>query len=75
MGTKVYIYSLTDPITNEIRYIGKSINPNQRYHSHLSRSKEVKTHTNCWIFGKFRILLSHITGFCNWFCFDFQLFY
>lgn len=48
---KIYIYSLTDPITNKIRYIGKSITPNQRYSSHLSRAKEKKTHTNCWIYG------------------------
>jgi group I intron endonuclease len=51
METKIYIYSLTDPITNKIRYIGKSVNPNQRYSAHISRSKERKTHTNCWIYG------------------------
>ena len=48
---KIYIYSLTDPITNQIRYIGKSIDPQQRYYAHISRCKERRTHTNCWIYG------------------------
>lgn len=51
METKVYIYSLTDPITNKIRYIGKTVNPNQRYSGHLSNSKQRKTYTNCWIYS------------------------
>lgn len=50
MKNKVYIYALLDE-NNVIRYIGKSINPKQRYSSHISRSKERKTHTNCWIYG------------------------
>lgn len=48
---KVYIYSLTDPITNKVRYIGKSIEPSQRYSAHLTRAKKRKNYTNCWIYG------------------------
>lgn len=33
---KVYIYSLKDPRTNEVRYIGKANNPTLRLFSHLS---------------------------------------
>lgn len=51
MPIKIYIYTLTDPITNKIRYVGKSINPKQRYSNHINRAKTKKTHTNCWIYG------------------------
>lgn len=30
-----YIYSLVDPFTNEIRYVGKTVNPRERYKEHL----------------------------------------
>jgi hypothetical protein len=29
---KVYIYALIDPCSDDIRYIGKSIDPEQRYY-------------------------------------------
>lgn len=48
MTTK--IYTLSDPITNEIRYVGKSNNPLKRYYKHIDEStKNVKTHKNNWI--------------------------
>lgn len=31
----LYLYSLIDPITNEIRYIGISVNPKRRFRQHL----------------------------------------
>lgn len=31
-----YVYSLTCPIENKIKYIGMSINPKSRYYNHLS---------------------------------------
>jgi hypothetical protein len=34
-----YIYVLKDPITNEIRYVGKSINPHDRCRKHISEAK------------------------------------
>jgi len=33
-----YIYALVDPITFEIKYIGESINPINRYRQHLRYS-------------------------------------
>lgn len=37
------------PITKEIRYIGKTGNIKNRYNSHLSSSKRLKTHLGAWI--------------------------
>lgn len=44
---KVYIYTLSDPITNEVRYVGKSVNPKKRLDNHLYIKK--KQHCSCWI--------------------------
>lgn len=46
-----FIYGLKDPITNEIRYIGKSNNPKSRYSRHISNAKKPKTKCYCWIKG------------------------
>jgi hypothetical protein len=42
-----YIYSLSDPITNNVRYIGKSDNPEKRYTTHLAEYGGY--HKVCWI--------------------------
>ena len=42
-----YIYALVDPITFEIRYIGKTNNQYQRYHQHLSENN--KTYKCHWV--------------------------
>jgi len=47
---KIYIYSLTDPISNDIKYIGKSNNPKVRYYNHLYDAKrDIKTKKTNWI--------------------------
>lgn len=46
MTTK--IYTLTDPDTNQVRYVGKSNNPVKRYYRHYCYN-ETKTHKNHWI--------------------------
>jgi len=44
------IYALTDPRTEEIRYIGVSVRPKARYNEHLSNAvKGGRTHRDCWI--------------------------
>jgi len=48
---KVYIYTLSCPITNQIKYVGKSSNPKNRFCSHINESKLKRTHKECWIFG------------------------
>jgi group I intron endonuclease len=49
MEIKLFIYSLTDPITNEIRYIGKSYNPIKRLKEHIYHSSFGKTHRDYWL--------------------------
>lgn len=46
-GSPVYIYGLTDPITEEIRYIGKSIRPTERLSNHCNEKSNC--HRSNWI--------------------------
>ena len=43
-----YIYALLDPRSNEIRYVGKTINLRKRLARHCRASKRV-SHKHCWI--------------------------
>ena len=43
-----YIYALSHPITNEVRYIGKTINIKRRYKQHLY-DKRTKSYKSSWI--------------------------
>lgn len=45
----IYIYSLKNPITNEIRYIGKTGNLHRRLQNHISHSKTLNTRIGNWI--------------------------
>ena len=47
VGMTVYIYALSDPITNEIRYVGKTINLKQRLKYHTCVS--LRDHRSAWI--------------------------
>jgi GIY-YIG catalytic domain-containing protein len=47
LGAPVYIYALLDPDTQEVRYIGKSIRPAERYVNHLNEHSN--THRCHWI--------------------------
>lgn len=47
----VYIYGLIDPITDDLRYVGKSINPNSRYRKHLQDSKKKISYKDKWIYS------------------------
>lgn len=42
---ETFIYTLSDPISGEIKYVGKSINPEDRYRKHISEAKNSK-HNN-----------------------------
>jgi hypothetical protein len=44
-----YIYMLIDPITNQVRYIGKANNPTERYKNHKNRCRDKNTHKRKWI--------------------------
>jgi hypothetical protein len=45
----VFIYALSDPRTNQIRYIGKSNNPYNRYSNHYNSARDKNTHKRNWI--------------------------
>ena len=48
----VYIYSLENPLTNDIRYIGKTVNLKRRLKGHLDEAKELNskiTYKVSWI--------------------------
>ena len=44
---KYYIYTLSHPITNEVKYIGKTNNISKRYSAHLNDKS--KSYKNSWI--------------------------
>lgn len=46
---KIYIYTLADPRTGEIRYIGKTNNLTTRYRHHLNKRRY--THAGNWIYS------------------------
>lgn len=47
---KTFIYGLCDPLTQQLRYIGKSNDPSVRNYEHTSaRFLKSKTHKNHWI--------------------------
>lgn len=48
---KTFIYSLVDPFTKEVRYIGKANNPKARYSAHMSCRDKTNPHKNYWIKG------------------------
>jgi hypothetical protein len=44
-----YIYALMNPLTKEIKYIGKTLNIEQRYSRHLQEGQYCRTHKEKWI--------------------------
>jgi predicted GIY-YIG superfamily endonuclease len=49
MRTTTFIYALKDPTNNEVRYIGKSNDPKERYSSHINKHKDTNIHKVNWI--------------------------
>lgn len=45
----VFIYALQDPITQEVRYIGKTKNPQMRFHNHMNKRHNEMSHKRNWI--------------------------
>lgn len=45
----IYIYVLKHPITNEVRYVGKTTNPKTRLYNHIQMVNIGKTHCKSWI--------------------------
>jgi predicted GIY-YIG superfamily endonuclease len=44
-----YIYTLSHPITDEVRYVGKTVNPKQRKHNHTNKARDKGTYKRNWI--------------------------
>ena len=44
---EIYIYTLSHPITNEVRYVGKTINIKRRYKQHLYDKRT--SHKSSWV--------------------------
>lgn len=44
-----YIYTLSDPRTNEVRYVGKTNNPEKRRKAHGVLSREIKSKKKNWV--------------------------
>lgn len=44
-----YIYTLTDPRTNQVRYVGKTNNIKQRYNAHLNKARKHQIHMFNWV--------------------------
>lgn len=67
-----FIYALEDPITNKIRYVGKSDNPQKRLYAHINRCKFLKTHKDCWLYGlltknyKPKLIILEKVRQCEW---------
>lgn len=49
MKNTVYIYTLENPITGEIRYVGKTKNPKMRFHNHCNKLHNTNSHKRNWI--------------------------
>lgn len=67
----VQIYKLIDPVTNEVRYIGRTKNSLKlRLSGHIFKSKNKKTHKDCWIQklvkNKLRPIIEHICFIEGW---------
>lgn len=45
----IAIYGLIDPLTREIRYVGKSIHPNIRFRQHINDKRHKNHHKQNWI--------------------------
>lgn len=50
MSKPVYIYILIDPNNNEVRYVGRSVNPKKRFRRHLKEARDgTRSHKKAWI--------------------------
>lgn len=47
VGRPAYIYLLSDPRTNEVRYVGKTCDPKRRFWDHIGT--RFKTHSAKWV--------------------------
>lgn len=53
-----YIYGLIDPLSGNVRYIGKALDPKDRYRQHIKIKENPKTHKEKWIFSLYKLGLT-----------------
>ena len=46
-----HIYTLSDPLTGQVRYVGASVNPKQRYNRHVAYSNATNIEKRNWVAG------------------------
>lgn len=65
---KIYIYTLKDPTTNIIRYVGQTNDPKRRFNRHLYNSKifKDKRHISNWIRSLTIIPIMDIIEICEY---------
>jgi hypothetical protein len=44
-----FIYVLKDPVTGDVRYVGKADHPHARYLRHLREAQRKRNHRECWL--------------------------
>lgn len=49
ISMKIFIYVLKDPLTDEVRYVGKTMNCKQRLYNHIINAPKFKRHSSTWI--------------------------
>lgn len=49
MEENTHIYGLIDPITNELRYVGKTVDIKRRYKRHINEVNLHNSHKDRWI--------------------------
>ena len=70
---RIFIYTLSHPITKEIRYLGKTNNLEKRFRKHINESiKSTSSHKKAWINSLLKLNLKPIieiidtTDYNNW---------
>lgn len=52
---RIFFYTLNDPDTNEVRYVGQTVNPSNRYRNHIYEAKKFnRNHKERWIISLIR---------------------
>lgn len=46
---EIFIYGLVDPTNNQLKYIGKSVNPKNRFRKHLQECRKKVTYKDRWL--------------------------
>jgi len=68
---KIFIYTLSNPDTFEVRYVGISKNIKRRYKEHIKESKKGNNYKSCWIRSLNKMPIIDIIDECSIFDYTF----